>query len=67
MEELPIHKDVKDKLSIFIEEKKIPHIIFYGPSGTGKYTQALYSEEECKPNYDWYKKGKSISIRNLLY
>ena len=41
MEELSIHKDVKDKLSIFIEEKKIPHIIFYGPNGSGKKTLLL--------------------------
>ena len=26
------------------------------------YTEAVYSEEECKPDYDWYKKGKTISV-----
>ena len=36
MAELDIHQDIKDKLKIFIQEKKIPHIIFYGPSGSGK-------------------------------
>ena len=36
MNELPIHDDIKKKLNTFIEEKKIPHIIFYGPSGCGK-------------------------------
>lgn len=36
MVELDIHQDIKDKLKTFIVEKKIPHIIFYGPSGCGK-------------------------------
>jgi len=35
---LDIHKKVKDKLRFFIKENKIPHIIFYGPSGSGKRT-----------------------------
>ena len=36
MKELDIHTEIKHKLKAFIEEKKIPHIIFYGPSGCGK-------------------------------
>ncbi len=36
MEELDIHQGIKRKLKTFIDEKKIPHIIFYGPSGCGK-------------------------------
>ena len=35
---LYIHKKIKDKLEFFINENKIPHIIFYGPSGSGKRT-----------------------------
>ena len=35
---LDIHKKIKDKLEFFINENKIPHIIFYGPSGSGKRT-----------------------------
>ena len=31
-----IHQDLKKKLNYFIESHKIPHIIFYGESGTGK-------------------------------
>ena len=31
-----IHKELFDKLDYFIESFNIPHIIFYGPSGTGK-------------------------------
>ena len=35
---LDIHRKIKDKLNFFIKENKIPHIIFYGPSGSGKRT-----------------------------
>ena len=35
---LDIHTKIKDKLNFFIKENKIPHIIFYGPSGSGKRT-----------------------------
>ena len=36
MEKLSIHEDIKKKLNRFIENKKIPHIIFHGESGSGK-------------------------------
>ena len=32
------HKNIKQKLSGFIEQNKIPHILFHGPSGSGKRT-----------------------------
>jgi len=35
---LPVHKTVREKLDMFYETKKIPHIIFHGESGTGKLT-----------------------------
>ena len=39
--ELPdIHGDIKQKLQYFIEQKKIPNIIFHGVSGCGKNTLA---------------------------
>lgn len=34
----PIIASVKNKLDFFLHSKKIPHIIFHGPSGTGKRT-----------------------------
>ena len=34
--ELDIHKNIYDKLKYFIEIKKIPNLIFHGPSGSGK-------------------------------
>ena len=36
MDHINIHKDITDKLDFFIKNKKIPHIIFYGKSGSGK-------------------------------
>lgn len=33
-----IHKEIKDKLKHFLSNNKIPNIIFYGPSGSGKKT-----------------------------
>ena len=53
---LDIHKKVKDKLDFFIKENKIPHIIFYGPSGSGKRTilngfiQDIYEKDKQKIN-----------------
>ncbi len=31
-----IHKNIHHKLNVFIENRKIPNIIFYGPHGSGK-------------------------------
>jgi DNA polymerase III delta prime subunit len=33
---ISIHENINKKLNDFIEHMKIPHIIFYGPSGSGK-------------------------------
>ena len=35
---LNIHKDINEKLNIFIEQKKIPNIILHGVAGSGKKT-----------------------------
>jgi hypothetical protein len=37
-ETYPVLNTVKNKLDFFLHSKKIPHIIFHGPSGTGKRT-----------------------------
>jgi len=36
--ELNIHETIKNKLTFFIENKKIPNILFHGPCGSGKRT-----------------------------
>ena len=41
MEELQIHQNIKDKLHQFIEQKRVPNILFYGPSGSGKRNIAV--------------------------
>ena len=33
-----IHENIYDKLDFFIQNKKIPHLLFYGNSGSGKRT-----------------------------
>ena len=35
---LDIHKPIINKLDFFVKENKIPHIVFYGPTGSGKRT-----------------------------
>ncbi len=32
----PTHKNIHNKLNVFIKNRKIPNIIFYGPHGSGK-------------------------------
>jgi DNA polymerase III delta prime subunit len=75
MENYDIHKNIKNKLDKFIELNKIPHIIFYGESGSGKryilnyFIKKIYTKEERK-NYTMYVNcahGKGIKfIRNEL-
>ena len=50
----PILNTVKNKLDFFLHSKKIPHIIFHGPSGTGKRTivnqflSNIYNHDKAK-------------------
>jgi len=56
MESLSIHKKINEKLDYFLEANKIPHIIFYGPSGSGKRTilynfiKKIYKDDKHKIN-----------------
>lgn len=36
------HKEKLNKLSMIVDKKSIPHIIFYGPEGSGKKTMVRY-------------------------
>ena len=38
MNKINIHERVKERLDKFISRNNIPHIIFHGPSGSGKRT-----------------------------
>tara|TARA_A100001011_G_scaffold373618_1_gene433239 strand:- start:303 stop:1088 length:786 start_codon:yes stop_codon:yes gene_type:complete len=70
-----IHSDLKKKLNSFIQMNKIPHIIFYGDSGSGKrsileyFINRIYNKEERK-KYTMYVNcahGKGIRfIRDEL-
>jgi len=52
--DLTIHKEIHDKLDYFYESNKIPHIIFYGSSGSGKRTivdmflRKIYKNDKAK-------------------
>ena len=53
---IDIHKPIIDKLNFFIDYKKIPHIVFHGPYGTGKRTILNYFIEKVYDNNTKYIK-----------
>ena len=54
MKKLNIHPLIKNRLQYFITHKKIPHIIFYGESGSGKrhilefFVKEIYHHDKAK-------------------
>jgi replication factor C subunit 3/5 len=76
MNSLNIHKNIVEKLDYFIDNKKIPHIIFYGPSGSGKrcilnqFIEKIYINKQIIKEYVMYVNcahGKGIRfIRDEL-
>jgi hypothetical protein len=56
----PMHPDLQEKLSNFIAHRKVPHLLFYGVSGSGKKTlvnwfiQQLYHDKESIKEYVMY-------------
>jgi hypothetical protein len=46
---------------------KLGNLIFYGPSGVGKYSQMLYSIQKYSPTYLKYEKKLSISYDKKQY
>lgn len=73
---MDVHDDIKKKLLYFIKNKKMPHIVFHGPSGSGKrmiltyLLKNIYKGVEMQKNYIMYincAHGKGIRfIRNEL-
>ena len=66
-----VHNDIKNKLDSFIENKRIPNILFHGPSGCGKrkivfdFIDKIYENKEVKKNYVFYVNcghGKGIKF-----
>ena len=51
---MEIHTILRNKLKMMIDNKKIPHIIFHGPSGSGKrkllenFIQQIYQNDKSK-------------------
>ncbi len=58
---IPIHKNIKEKIQYFLNTKNIPHIIFHGPSGTGKKTIVYNFINEI------YQNDKQKIKENLLH
>lgn len=56
----PRHPHLQDKLATFIAQKKVPHLLFYGVSGSGKKTlvnwfiHQLYHDKESIQEYVMY-------------
>lgn len=54
------HPQLQEKLTNFITQKKVPHLLFYGVSGSGKKTlvnwfiQSLYRDKETINEYVMY-------------
>ncbi|ORZ40737.1 putative RFC3-DNA replication factor C, 40 kDa subunit, partial [Catenaria anguillulae PL171] len=41
LSELVSHKDITETITKFIDQRKLPHLLFYGPPGTGKTSTIL--------------------------
>jgi len=56
----PLYPNLQDKLANFIAHRKVPHLLFYGVSGSGKKTlvnwfiQQLYQDKESIQEYVMY-------------
>jgi len=56
-EKVIIHNNIKERLNYFLEIKKIPHIIFHGPSGSGKRTLVYYFLDKIYNNDKFLKQN----------
>lgn len=41
LEDIVSHHEIIDTISKFVEQKKMPHLLFYGPPGTGKTSSII--------------------------
>lgn len=46
LDDLISHKDILSTIQRFINEEKLPHLLFYGPPGTGKTSTILASAKQ---------------------
>ena len=62
VERLSLQPSVKKIISSFPSDIiEIPNIIFYGPSGIGKYSHALYMISKYSPSHMKYEKRMAVS------
>ena len=62
---LPLHPHIQKKLDYFYEHRKIPHLIFHGPSGTGKRTIVYDFLNRIYP--DKYKLKTNVMMVNCAH
>ena len=59
-----LHKELLSTYKYFPEKiNDLSNLIFYGPAGSGKYTQALYSIEKYSPSKLKYERKIKISVQ----
>ena len=61
----PKMQKMYDKMPTKIE--KMPNMIFYGPSGVGKYSQMLYAIQKYSPTKLLYEKKLSLTYDKKQY
>ena len=60
-EKLDIHKNIINKLDYFLQIKKIPNILFHGPSGSGKKTIVFSFLDKI------YNNDKILKKNNVMF
>jgi hypothetical protein len=73
MDKLPIHRDIWRKLEMYHQNKKIPHILFYGENGCGKKTLVMdfiymiynYDKQKIKQNTLFSNCSYSKGIKHI--
>ena len=63
---LPIHTNILHRLDFFLQTNKIPHIIFHGPSGSGKRT-IVYDFLNKIYNHDKHKIKTNVMFVNCAH
>ena len=54
---MEIHTEIKEKLDLFLENNNVPHILFYGPHGSGKKTLLMDFIKKMYVDQDEYQKN----------
>ena len=57
---MDIHTEIKQKLDLFLENNNVPHILFYGPYGSGKKTLLMDFIKKMYQDQNEYQKNVMI-------